>query len=39
VNHFNDSYTVKPNGVPARKLTNLWLAGVQTMEQWVGWLV
>jgi hypothetical protein len=39
VDHFNDSYVVKANAVPARKLTNLWLASLETLEQFAGWLV
>jgi hypothetical protein len=39
VNHFNDSYVVKPNKVPARKLTNLWMSSLQLWEQAAGWLV
>jgi hypothetical protein len=30
---------VKSNGVPARKLTNLWVTGMQAMAQCIGWLV
>jgi hypothetical protein len=39
VDRFNDSYVVKPNGVPARKLTNLWVSSLQAMEQFAGWLI
>jgi hypothetical protein len=39
VNHFNDSYVAKANGVPARKVTNLWLTSLEAMEQFAGWLV
>jgi hypothetical protein len=39
VNHFNDSYVVKANGVPARKLANVWMTGMQAMAQCIGWLV
>jgi hypothetical protein len=39
VDHFNDSYVVKGNGVPARKVTNLWLSSLEAMEQFAGWLV
>ena len=39
VNHFNDSFVVKANGVPARKLTNLWLSSLETLQQFAGWLV
>ena len=39
VNHFNDSFTTKGNGVPARKLTNLWVSSLEAMEQMMGWLV
>jgi hypothetical protein len=39
VDHFNDSYTTKANGVPARKLTNLWMSSLQGLEQMVGWIV
>jgi hypothetical protein len=37
--HFNDSYVKRANGVPARKVTNLWMSSLQAMEQMVGWLV
>jgi hypothetical protein len=39
VDHFNDSYTTKKNGVPARKIGNLWMSSVEAMEQMLGWLV
>ena len=39
VDHFNDSFTTKSNGVPARKLTNLWLSTLELMQQTMGWLV
>jgi hypothetical protein len=39
VDRFNDSYVVKPNGVPARKLTNFWVSSLQAMEQFAGWLI
>ena len=38
-NRFNDSITVKGNGVPARKLTNLWMSTMQLVSQVAGWLV
>ena len=37
--HFNDSYTTKTDGVPARKLSNLWTSSLEVVEQMVGWLV
>lgn len=39
MNHFNNSYNVQPNGLPARKLTNLWVTSLQALEQFAGWLV
>ena len=39
VDHFNDSYVAKANGVPARKLTNLWISTLESLEQFAGWLV
>jgi hypothetical protein len=39
VDHFNDSRTLKPNPVPARKLTNLWMTFQQLSGQLAGWLV
>ena len=39
VDHFNDSWLAKRNGVPARKLTNLWVSSLEFMEQMTGWLV
>ena len=39
VDHFNDSFVVPGNGVPARKLTNLWLTSLETLQQFAGWLV
>jgi hypothetical protein len=39
VDHFNDSYVAKANGVPARKLTNLWLSSLESLQQFAGWLI
>ena len=39
VDHFNDSYRAEAKGVPARKLTNVWMSGLEAMEQMMGWLV
>jgi hypothetical protein len=39
VDHFNDSYVTKANGVPARKLTNLWLSTLESLQQFAGWLI
>ena len=39
VDRFNNSRTVAANGVPARKLTTLWLSMLQAGGQFVGWLV
>ncbi len=39
VDRFNNSYRVQGDGVPARKLTNLWLTSLQALEQFAGWLV
>ncbi len=36
---FNNSRTVAANGVPARKLTNLWMNWLQLTSQLAGWLV
>jgi hypothetical protein len=38
-NFFNNSYTRTPNGLPARKLTNLWLTLQQLAAQLTTWLV
>ena len=38
-NLFNNSYTIDSNPVPARKLTNLWLALNQFAAQLVAWIV
>jgi len=38
-NRFNNSRTVEANGVPARKLTNLWMSWLQLTSQLAGWLV
>ncbi len=39
VDWFNNSYTTKANGVPARKLTNIWASMQQLMAQLAAWLV
>jgi hypothetical protein len=39
VSRFNNSRTVDGNGVPARKLTNLWMSWLQLGSQLAGWLV
>jgi hypothetical protein len=39
VNHFNDSYTVKADPLPARKITNVWMSSLEALEQMAGWLV
>jgi Peptidase family M1 domain len=36
---FNNSYTTEPNGLPARKLTNLWLSFQQLLAQLSTWIV
>jgi hypothetical protein len=38
-NRFNNSQTVDAHGVPARKLTNLWMSWLQLTSQLAGWLV
>jgi hypothetical protein len=38
-NFFNNSYSTHPNPVPARKLTNLWLALQQLAAQLFAWMV
>jgi Peptidase family M1 domain len=38
-NFFNNSYTVNPNPIPARKLSNLWLSFNQLLAQLVSWIV
>jgi hypothetical protein len=39
VDLFNNSYTAKANGVPARKLANLWASMQQLIAQLVSWMV
>ncbi len=39
VDHFNDSYVEKRNGVASSKVTNLWVSALGVMEQMAGWLV
>ncbi len=36
---FNNSYTVEPNGIPARKLSNIWLVMQQFLAQLTTWIV
>ena len=36
---FNNSYTDKPNGIPARKISNIWLAMQQFLAQLTTWIV
>jgi hypothetical protein len=36
---FNNSYTEKSNGIPARKLTNIWTAAQQFIAQLASWIV
>ena len=36
---FNNSYSTRPNPVPARKLTNIWLSLQQLAAQLVAWMV
>ena len=36
---FNNSITTKPTGVPARKLTNIYLSAVQLLSQLFAWIV
>ena len=38
-NRFNNSQTDAANGVPARKLTNIWMSWLQLTSQLAGWLV
>ena len=38
-NLFNNSYTVEPNRLPTRKLTNIWLSFTQLLSQLVTWIV
>jgi hypothetical protein len=39
VDMFNNSYTEKSNGIPARKLTNIWASMQQLIAQFAGWIV
>lgn len=39
VDLFNNSYTEKSNGIPARKLTNIWTAMQQFIAQLASWIV
>jgi len=38
VDLFNNSYTTKANGIPARKFTNMWAAMQQFMAQLAAWI-
>jgi hypothetical protein len=39
VDLFNNSYTEKSDGLPARKLTNIWTAMQQFIAQLASWIV
>jgi hypothetical protein len=39
VDDFNNSYTTKADGLPARKLSNMWEAAQQFLAQLVSWIV
>jgi hypothetical protein len=39
VDLFNNSYTEESNGIPARKLTNIWIAMQQFIAQLASWIV
>jgi len=36
---FNNSYTEESNGIPARKLSNIWMAAQQFIAQLASWIV
>jgi hypothetical protein len=38
-NLFNNSYTVEPNTLPARKLSNIWISMQQLVAQLASWIV
>jgi hypothetical protein len=38
-NFFNNGYSMRPNPVPARKLTNIWLSLQQLTAQLIAWIV
>jgi len=39
VDLFNNSYTEESNGIPARKLTNIWASAQQFIAQLASWIV
>ncbi len=39
IDKFNNSRTLTPNPIPARKLSNLWLTTQQAASQLAGWLI